>query len=153
MKANQEKGYMVRSFANGSFDEEKYEKKSSKFGLIVFESNADLSPKEIYVAYRERWQIEAMFNNYKNIVNRQEVNVQGNYRLFATEFINFLSSVISMRIKNLMDKTGLSERYTQHQLLRLLSKYAKRRGTKNPENWVDCARLKYVVQLCDLLGV
>lgn len=94
-----------------------------------------------------------MFNNYKNIVNRQEVNVQGNYRLFATEFINFLSSVISMRIKNLMDKTGLSERYTQHQLLRLLSKYAKRRGTKNPENRVDCARLKYVIQLYDLLGV
>ena len=70
-----------------SFDEDKYEKKSTKFGLIVFESNADLNLKDIYDAYQERWEIETVFNNYKNIINRQEVNVQGNYRLFATEFI------------------------------------------------------------------
>ena len=153
MKANQEKGYVARAFEKGSFDEAAYEKKTPKFGLIVFESNADLELKDIYIAYQERWEIETMFNNYKNIIQRQEVNVQGNYRLFATEFINFLSSVISMRIKNLMDKKGVSELYTQRQVMRLLSKYAKRRSTKNPDHWIDCARLKYVIQLCDSLGV
>ena len=153
MKANQEKGYINRAFEKGSFDENKYEKKSGKFGLIVFESNADLNLKDIYYAYQERWQIEKLFNNYKNIINRQEVNVQGNYRLFATEFINFISAVISMRIKNLLDKINVSEQYTQRQVMRLLSKYAKRRSTRNPEKWIDCARLKYVILLCDKLAV
>ncbi|MBQ7264801.1 MAG: IS1634 family transposase, partial [Firmicutes bacterium] len=92
-------------------------------------------------------------NNYKNIVGRQEVNVQGNYRLFATEFINFLSSIISLRIKHLIEKKKLNEKYTQHQVMRLLSKCAKRRSTKNSDKWVDCARLKYIGDLCEILGV
>ena len=153
MKTNQEKGYVSRAFEKGSFDENKYEKKSAKFGLIVFESNADLNLKDIYEAYQGRWEIETVFNNYKNIINRQEVNVQGNYRLFATEFINFISSIISMRVKNLMVKTKVSEQYTQKQVMRFLSKIAKRRSTKNPEKWIDCARLKYVNDLCKTLGV
>ncbi len=153
MKTNQEKGYLSRAFEKGSFDEDKYEKKSTKFGLIVFESNADLNLKDIYDAYQERWEIETVFNNYKNIINRQEVNVQGNYRLFATEFINFISSIISMRVKNLLVKTNISEKYTQRQVMRFLSKVAKRRSTKNPEKWMDCARLKYINDLCKKLGV
>ena len=123
------------------------------YGLIVFESNADLNLKDIYDAYQERWEIETVFNNYKNIINRQEVNVQGNYRLFATEFINFISSIISMRVKNLLVKTNISEKYTQRQVMRFLSKVAKRRSTKNPEKWMDCARLKYINDLCKKLGV
>jgi len=153
MKTLQEKGYVNRAFEKGSFDEEKYEKKSLKFGLIVFESNADISLKDIYDAYHERWEIESVFNNYKNIINRQEVNVQGNYRLFATEMINFISSIISMRIKKVLVKTGVSKQYTQRQVMRFLSKVAKRRSTKNPEKWIDCARLKYVDELCKTLGV
>ena len=152
-KTNQEKGYVSRAFEKGSFDEDKYEKKSTKFGLIVFESNADLNLKDIYDAYQERWEVETVFNNYKNIINRQEVNVQGNYRLFATEFINFISSIISMRVKNLLVKTNISEKYTQRQVMRFLSKVAKRRSTKNPEKWMDCARLKYINDLCKKLGV
>lgn len=153
MKANQDKGYVTRAMEKGSFDEDKYEKKESRFGLIVFESNADLDLKSVYRAYNERWEIEVLFNNYKNIIGRQEINVQGNYRLFATEFINFLSSIISMRIKKLLEKTKVNQKYTQKQVLRLLSKYAKRRSTKYSEKWVDCARLKYIIQLCDSLGV
>lgn len=153
MKASQEKGYLTRAVEKNSLDEGKYEKRASKFGLIVFESNADLEPKDVYTAYRERWEIEVMFDNYKNIVSRQEVNVHGNYRLFATEFINFLSAVISMRIKNLIDRKKLSNKYTQRQVLRLLSKCAKKRRVKKPDEWTDCARLKYVDELCKTLGV
>ena len=153
MKTMQEKGYMSRAFDKNVFDEEQFEKKSGKFGLIVFESNADLDLYDIYVAYQERWMIETMFNNYKNIINRQEVNVHGSYRLFATEFINFISIVISLRIKNLMEKTGVSKHYTQRQVMHYLSKVYKKRSAKNPDNWIDCACLKYITQLSNSLGV
>jgi hypothetical protein len=153
MRASQEKGYVSRGFAKSSFIEKSYEKRMSRFGLIVFESNADFELKDVYYAYQDRWDVETFFNNYKNIIDRQEVNVHGNYRLFATEFINFLSSVISMRIKNLMEATGTSEAYTQRKTMRLLSKWAKRRRARNSDKWVDCARLKYVIQLCNSLGV
>ena len=153
MKAAQDRGYVARAFEKGSFREGKYEKKESRFGLIVFESNADLNPKDVYRAYKERWEIETLFNNYKNILSRHEVNVQGDYRLFATEFVNFLSSIISLRIKRMMEKLKLDERYTKRQVMRLLGKYAKRRSIKKSDTWVSCARLKYITQLCDELGV
>lgn len=153
MKANQDKGYIAKALEKCSFSEEKYEAKESRFGLIVFESNADLTLKDVYRSYHERWEIETLFNNYKNIISRQEINVQGDYRLFATEFINFLSAVISLRIKHLLEKNKINEKYTQRQVIRLLSKYAKRRSTKNSDKWVDCARLKYVIQLCEAIGV
>ena len=153
MKAGQDKGYVARAFEKGSFREENYEKKESRFGLIVFESNADLNLKDLYRAYKERWEIEILFDNYKNIIGRDEVNVQGDYRLFATEFINFLSSIISLRIKRMLEKLKINEKYTQRQVMRLLSKYAKRRSSKKSDTWIPCARLKYIAQLCDQLGV
>ena len=149
----QRKGYINRAFEKGTFNEDSFEKKEGKFGLIVFESNGDFDLKDIYEAYQERWEIETLFNNYKNILMNKEVNVQGNYRLFATEFINFISAVISYRIKNLLIKKGLYDKYTQKEVFRLLSKYVKRRSPKNPENWLDCARLKSIVELCEKLGV
>ena len=153
MEANQRKGYVDRGLKKGSFDESTYENKEDTFGLIVFESNADLELKDVYAAYHERWEIEVLFNNYKNIIEHNEVNVHGNYRLFATEFINFLSSIISMRIKTLLFKKKLNFKYTQKQVLRLLSKCAKRRSVKKPNTWVDCARLKYIDELAKSLGV
>ena len=149
----QKKGYITRAFEKGSFSEEKYDKKESKFGLIVFESNGDLELKDIYTAYQERWEIETLFNNYKNILMNNQVNVQGNYRLFATEFINFLSTIISYRIKNLLIKKGLYDKYTQKEVFRLLSKHLKKRSSKNSTKWIDCARLKSIIELEKILGV
>ena len=40
-----------------------------------------------------------VFKLYKDILNRDEVNVHGDYRLYATEFINFLSTILVCRAK------------------------------------------------------
>ena len=153
MKAIQDKGYVERAFRKGSFVDEAYSKKESKFGLIVFESNADLEPEQVYTAYKQRWEIETLFNNYKNIIERDMVNVHGNYRLFATEFINFISAIISMKIKKLLNQTGINKKFTQKQVFRLLSKYAKKRNVRNPETWCDCSLLKYITELCVILEI
>ena len=153
MEAVQRRGYICKGIDRGSFSEKMYEKKSDKFGLIVFESNADLNLEDVYSAYMERWDIEIMFNNYKNIVERQEVNVQGDYRMYSTEFINFLSLIISMRIKKKLKETGLNEKYSQRQVMRYLSKCMKRRKVKKSDEWIDCARLKYIDEICTKLNV
>ena len=71
--------------------------------MIVFESKSDLNPLEVYRAYAGRWEIEVMFDLYKNLIDLDTVNVQGDYRLYATEFINYLSVVIDSRV----DDSGL----------------------------------------------
>ena len=59
----QESAYMLSQKAQMSYDEKEYLKKKEQFGLIIFESNADCEPFSIYMAYKERWNIEQMFKS------------------------------------------------------------------------------------------
>ncbi len=43
-----------------------------------------------------------MFDMYKNIIDRDTVNVLTDYRLYATELINFISVIITTRVRRLL---------------------------------------------------
>ena len=60
---------------------------------------------------------------YKNIIDRDTVNVHSDYRVYATEFINFLSVIITTRVKNEIVKKELNKKYSYKQIFRMLSKY------------------------------
>ena len=66
-------------------------------------------PDTTYFCYKNRWNIEPMFALEKNTLNLNTVNVHGDYRLYASEFINFLSSIIGCRIRKLFNTTVLRE--------------------------------------------
>ena len=153
MEAKQKQGKISREFQKGTFDPIKFEENESKCGLIVFETNIDMDTEYLYLAYQERWEIEVLFNNYKNIINCREVNVQGNYRLIATEFINFLSCIMSMKIKKYIFAKGLSHKYSQRKILLLLSKWHKKRASRYSDQWVDAGLLKHTKELANILGV
>jgi len=146
--------YINRKRKDGTFDEEKYEKKESLFGLIVFESNKDLNPQNIYDAYKERWEIEMIFKMYKSILDRDEVNLQGDYRLYATELINFLSTVLVCKAKKLLAEKELNKSYSYKQIIRLLPKCQKIRYTSsNLLKWRDNKRLKYIQNIANSFGI
>ena len=100
LAAEQETAYVQKAGKNGSFDPSKYEQAKSRFGLIVFKSKRSLKPLDAYMAYASRWDIEVIFNLYKNIIDRDTVNVHSDYRVIATELVNFISTVISSRAKS-----------------------------------------------------
>ena len=153
MEAAQKQGKIFREINKGRFDPIKFEQNESKCGLIVFETNIDMDVEQLYLAYQERWEIETLFNNYKNIINCQEVNVQGNYRLIATEFINFLSCIMSMKMKKHIFAKKLNCKYSQRKILLLLSKWHKKRINKFSEEWKDCGLLKHTIELAKILGI
>lgn len=62
---------------------------------------------------------------YKNIMERDTVNVHSDYRVYATELINFLSAIIKTRVKNLLISTKLNKKYSCKQIFKFLSKYKK----------------------------
>jgi len=111
-----EVSYIQQSDKRERFDGEKYVEKRSLFGLVVFKSKSNLSPLTVYLAYSQRWSIEVMFNQYKNIIERDTVNVHTDYRVYATELVNFLSVVISSRIKNEIVKKELNKKYSYKQI-------------------------------------
>lgn len=149
---DQEIGYITRTRKKGTYSEEKYLDKQNEFGLIVFESNIDLSPFEIYEAYSKRWEIEVMFNFYKNIIELSKVRVHGDYRVYSTEFINFLSVIISCRIKKILAETGLSSKYSYKQVFNYLSK-AKKVRVGTGLSWHSSKTVKYISDILTSLGI
>ena len=152
MAYEQEVAYVQQAQKKEAFDSGKYIEKKSLFGLIVFKSKKNLDPLTVYLAYSQRWQIETMFNLYKNIIDRDTVNVHSDYRVYATELINFLSVIITTRVKNEIVKKELSKKYSYKQIFKMLSKYKKVR-TDRDAPWEDVTKLKYIEELTKILDV
>lgn len=148
----QEVAYVQLAEKKDSFDGDKYTCKRSLFGLIVFKSKKNLDPLTVYLAYTQRWTIETMFNMYKNIIDRDTVNVHSDYRVYATELINMLSVIIAARVKNEFIKTGLNTKYSYKQIFRMLSKYKKAKVDEEGK-WMNVAMLKYIEEIAAELGV
>lgn len=150
--SEQEIGYVQQANKKNNFKAENYAEKKSLFGLIVFKSKADLDPLIVYLAYAQRWSVETLFWLYKNIVDRDTVNVHSDYSVYATELINFLSVVITTRVKNEFVKLELNKKYSYKEIFRYLSKYKKVR-TKEGGKWSTATMLKYIEELVTVLGV
>ncbi len=86
------------------------------------------------------WEIELLFKQFKNCLNKT-ANVQGNYRLLATEFINFLSSIMLCRIKNHLLNSGVLDNRTISETFRYLSKISQEECLEKGE-WDDVETLK-----------
>ena len=149
---DQELGFLTRVTKKGTYSEEKYLDKHNEFGLIVFESNSDLNPLDVYNAYAKRWEIEVMFDFYKNIIELKNVRVHGDYRVYATEFINFLSVLISCRVRKKLRETGVSQKYSYKQIFHYLSK-SKRIKLASEDTWSPNRTVKYISDLMCILGV
>jgi hypothetical protein len=96
--AAEEAGYLAHTEKKHSFDTAEYVRKKETFGVIVFESDQDLHAKTIYLCYEDRWMLELVFARYKNDECLDKTNVQGDFSLIGSEFINFISTGATFRI-------------------------------------------------------
>lgn len=152
LAAEQEIAYVQKASSGKPLNKARYEEKRPRFGLVVFKSRKDLDPLDTYLAYASRWDIEVMFNLYKNIIDRGTVNVHTDYRVIATELINFISTIISSRVKTEIVKRELNKSYSMKQVFKYLSKYKKVRTSENGR-WKTATMLKYIEELTEKLGV
>lgn len=152
MAYEQEVAFVQQADKDEKFDSKKYIDKRTSFGLIVLKSKSNLDPLMIYQAYAQRWSVEVMFNLYKNIIDRNTVNVHTDYRVYATELVNFLSVIIATRVKNEFAKKGLNRKYSYKQIFKMLSKYKKVRLSEGGA-WENVTLLKYINEVTDILGV
>lgn len=117
LAAAEEKTYLERAKKNNDYDDAKYNKKKATFGLLVIESDQDMDPKSIYLAYDSRWVLELVFKAYKSDDFLDRTGVQGDFSIHGCEFINFICSLITNRIINQATKTGLFAETTYRNLI------------------------------------
>ena len=119
--AIEEADYLKRRELNHDFNNEKYEKKRSVFGVIVFESDLDINPRDAYLCYDERWVLELVFKQYKNDLCLDHTNVQGDFSVIGSEFVNFISTVLTCRLIQKARNAGLLNKMSYKDLMDDLS--------------------------------
>lgn len=117
----EESSYLANVQKKNAFSTEKYAVKKNVFGVIVLESDQDLSPKAAYQCYNDRWLLELVFNRYKSDECLDHTDCQGDFSVIGSEFINFLSTVATCRIIRKAEKANLLDKMSYAELMDDLS--------------------------------
>lgn len=108
-----------------NYNQKEYLKRKERFGTIVFESDVDMAPADAWKTYSYRWQIEIIMRYYKSALELDETRVHDDYSVLGSEFIDFLSTVITFRLINFFDKKGLFEAMTYKKIMKILKRAKK----------------------------
>jgi len=91
------------------FTAEKLEEQKDNLGVYVFQSNAALSPEEIFSSYKKRWGIETLYQYLKNKGDFNNLMIQDYYKEQGMSFIMLIAGQIHQKmltsIKTLNDNT------------------------------------------------
>ncbi len=89
----EKKGILDRALAKDcKIDGESFVNKLASQGTITFVSDLDLDPLAILNHYNNRWQLEVVFDHFKNTLDLDITRVQSKTSVIGNEFINFLAT-------------------------------------------------------------
>lgn len=105
---------------NTEYDPQELNELRKEFGSIVFISDVDMEPAVAYRAYEERWNLEIMFMFYKDILCLDQTRVHEDWSVVGTEFINFLSIVMTYKMRKAFEKVKLLDGVPYNHVLKKL---------------------------------
>lgn len=93
--------------------------KEIRMGYFSFCSNLDVSAKEIYLSYKQRWDIEQCFDYLKNSISLSASHAQTDDYFRGWAFLNHISLVYFYGLINTLRAKKLDEKYTAEDILKL----------------------------------
>jgi len=152
----EENTFLTKAEKKKNFVLSEYEKKDKTFGLIVFESDPDLPAETVYKCYSDRWMLELVFNRYKNDECLDSTGVQGDFSVIGSEFVNFISTVMTCRILDKLKASGLLKEMSYGDIMDDLSSAWRRADAPLPPSsgdggWVHTN--KTVLEELEALGL
>lgn len=107
LRAKEEADYVSRiSTLPETYTKEKFEQKLYSFGTLTFTYNiqSNKTPQEIYQAYKQRNEIETIFDAYKNFLSADVMYMQNRYVLEGWLTANFIAMIayhkLYIKLKN-----------------------------------------------------
>lgn len=152
-RAGKEERDFVSKKAAGRFDSKDYAMRRKKFGTICFVSNMRLELADVYAYYALRWEIETVFRMYKGILSLNTTRVHDDWSVVGTEFINYLSTIMICRMKNVLKEKELFKSYTFKDIMDRLADVIKVSSDKEMKKWELCSLNQKDKDLLTTLGV
>ena len=98
------------------FSIQDYDRTMMRGEVMVFESDLEAEAGTIYRCYADRWKLELVFRRYKSDECLDKTRVEGDFTLIGSEFVNFISRLITCRIVERMENTDLLKGMTYQEL-------------------------------------
>lgn len=131
--ATEEHNWLKTAKKKNDYDVEVLEKKKETFGTIILESDLDMPLETAYQIYANRWEIEIVMRFYKSACEFDNTREHDNYSVMASEFCDFLATVLTFRLLNEFDRTKLLETYTYKKIMGFL--FGARKLRQPQKDW------------------
>lgn len=127
LKTQEEKDYLSRlSNKKNKYTTQNFHKKRPFFGLIALITNIpNPKPQDIYLAYKNRNNIEIMFDILKNILEADKSHMQNEETFHGWMFANHLALIICYRLYQLLQKHEIIAKHSVQALILQLSMVKK----------------------------
>lgn len=126
--------------------------KETRMGYFSFCSNLDVPAKEIYLDYKQRWDIEQCFDYLKNSVTSSASHAHTDEYFRGWAFLNHISLLYYYGLLNALRNTKQDEKYSAEDVLKL-TKNIYRVDTGDGQGIKVSAIQKKTRELLDSLGV
>ena len=124
LKAEEESDYLIRiKSLPESYSEEKFFQKVESFGTLTIVSmcndNIKHTPQELYEAYKQRNDVEVMFDSYKNFLHADKMYMQDRYVLEGWLMANFIAMTAYYKLYSRLKQAKLISKYSPKDIIEL----------------------------------
>lgn len=122
LRAKEEADYVARiSTLPETYTEEKFAQKLNSFGTLTFTYNikSDKTPQEIYEAYKQRNEIETIFDAYKNFLKADVLYMQNRYVLEGWLTANFIAMIAYHKLYIKLKEANKLSKYSPKDIIEL----------------------------------
>lgn len=122
LRVREEKDYLIRCKTHpDEYSEAKFFKKLKHFGTLTLTYYLPLkpTPKELYQTYKQRNEIEVMFDTYKNFLDADKTYMQNRYVFEGWLMANFLAMIAYYRLYSALREANKLDKYSPKDIVEL----------------------------------
>ena len=122
LRVKEESDYLLRVKSHPEQNTmDKFYEKLTRFGTLTlnYDLAESLTPQQLYEAYKQRNEIEVMFDSYKNFMDADKTFMQDRYVLEGWLMANFLAMMAYYKLFNRLKKQNLLQKYSPKDIIEL----------------------------------
>ena len=151
LRCREEKDYLNRVESKAvKYSIEKFHERRHTFGTIAMIENTGKSPREVYVDYKTRGEVETMIDTLKNVVDADRTCMQNELALEGWMFVNMIALKWYYVILNLLKKHELNKKYSPADFLLFLSEV---KMVKINDTWQRAEVTRKTIDLMQKVGI
>ncbi len=118
LRTEEERDYLLRTETHpDEYSKEKFNKKLADFGSFTLTTNTGLDAEELYKVYKQRNEIEVLFDAYKNVLKADVTYMQNRMVLEGWLMANFLAMIVYYKLYNRLKEAKMLNHYSPMDIL------------------------------------